>query len=53
MATAETHNTADAQTDLTEEQIDEILDTMADGFRHWVRAPILHRPDEAAPTTRP
>lgn len=30
----------------SEEQIDHILQRIADGFRMWVRSPIMHRPDE-------
>jgi uncharacterized protein len=32
---------------MTQAQIEEILQRIADGFRHFPRAPILHRPDEA------
>ena len=32
---------------LTSDQITETLTTMADGFVHWPRAPLYHRPDEA------
>jgi uncharacterized protein len=48
MATAQKRNAAQGETDLTDEQIGELLDTITDSFRHWVRAPMLHRPDEAA-----
>lgn len=31
---------------MTREEIEKTLQAIADGFRHWPRAPILHRPDE-------
>jgi hypothetical protein len=43
---AQDTTTAAWASDTTEEQIVETLQRIADGFRYWRRAPILHRPDE-------